>query len=178
MCHHARVSLTKAHSLCWPCSHSSNHPCASQRPPCPSCWLCLPRPPCPTQTICRWAPPCPSYCQHTACAHQPLPGSGTSAAWTSRSHAGPSVVALLQLHLTPLTDLGLQATLPMIKNILISTSPPLLKLSPRPRAFSHSHLHRFWASWNPPLSGSIPGCPNWPLSLLSAVYPTWAEPQS
>lgn len=77
---------------------------------CPSCWLCLPHPLCPTQTICWWAPSCPS-----------LPVS------TSHSQALESAAPENEGH--SLTDCGPQAALLMTKNILISASPPLLKLS-------------------------------------------------
>lgn len=140
--------LPKVHPLPQPCSCSSHQLWASQHPPCPSCWPCLPLPPCPTQTICRWSPPGPS------CARQPLPGSRTSATSLSRSRAGPSLLALPQPHLVLLAGPGLRAALLVTKNILISAF--LCSNCPCPlRAFPHFTC----AGFQLVLSGSFSGCP-------------------
>lgn len=89
---------------------------------------------------------------------------------------GPSSPASPHAALTP----GLQAVLPGTKNTLISALSSLLKLSPHALTVLPLSPAQVLGQLDPFLFRDPPGCPttHWPLSLLSALYPTWTEPQS
>lgn len=171
--------LPKAHPRPRPCSHSSNLPCS------PRSTLSQ------LQTLPAW----PSMSNSNLLVGTTLPfvlpihrvcPLATPKLWNWHClgievtcwalSVGPSSPASPHAALTP----GLQAVLPGTKNTLISALSSLLKLSPHALTVLPLSPAQVLGQLEPFLFRDPPGCPttHWPLSLLSALYPTWTEPQS